>query len=273
MSSGPGHATRGALFPAYLNGIAHATPVTICAALLAHRAAPPAPSLVIERFNAPVNTLTVQPVSGATITAQYYSQTSPGVNDLYFPGLSDSFVRIQAYVAVYSPYPYPGSLSCTASCGVGCIAPTLPASKGLTSLEFNIGTTYTVTCHAVVPGSTTTTKSFTLVVPGAFVGNTAWSARQHSWHFQGGGGGGQARQHGRLVDASHTCHGWQLAALRLAALAWAGQCCLLPPGAACPALCPVLALAVHASPLSPPPSPPPPPQTCCLLCTPVLQVS
>jgi hypothetical protein len=173
------------MFAACLNGIAHATPVTICAALLAHRAAPPAPSLDIKDNDAPVNTLTVQPVSGATITAQYkwrrfissQTESDSGRITLDFLGVTVSPV----YIVAASPFGTTlSSLSCSATCGDDCTAPTLPASGQTDAdLEFSTGTTYTFTCSAAVPGSATTTKSFTLlVVEGEFPQWASWATQR-----------------------------------------------------------------------------------------------
>jgi hypothetical protein len=144
-------------------------PVTICAALLVTRAAPPAPSLVIESGDAPVNTLTVQPVSGATLTVQYGTPTTTRqvtVIQLIFRGVSVFSLEIKATALLGATL---GSLSCAAACVGGCPAPTLPASgQSGTDLQFSTGKTYTFTCSAAVAGSATTTKTFSLVVEGEF---------------------------------------------------------------------------------------------------------
>jgi hypothetical protein len=111
---------------------------------------------------------TVQPVSGTTIAAQYSHTTT----DQFFKKITLLFqgaAPVFGFHITATAFPGGatlGSLSCTASCGDDCTAPTLPAS-GQTSLEFSTGTTYTFTCRAAHGSdSGTTTKTFSLVVAG-----------------------------------------------------------------------------------------------------------
>ena len=117
-----------------------------------------------------MNTLILQPVSGATLTVQYGNPVyleRISVITLVFPGLRVDYALYIKATAI--PQATLSSLSCSATCGDDCTAPTLPAS-GQTDAdpEFSTGTTYTFTCSAAVPGSATTTKTFSLVVEGKF---------------------------------------------------------------------------------------------------------
>jgi len=173
LSSGLGHATRGALFPACLNGITHATPACH-AALLATRAAPvvPGPSLVIARENLPefpVDAVILQPQSGATFTARYSNPTSDEGSSI----IALDFRDLATYKLYITATPLDGatlgSLSCTASCGDGCTDLALSASgqSGQTDLQFRTGTTYTFTCIAAHASDTgTTTKTFEILLEG-----------------------------------------------------------------------------------------------------------